>query len=264
MADYTESGFDQFFQKKLVPESNISAFDFSSESQDGIVGVNQIGDAAITNAKIQDAAITSAKIQNLTWDKGAGGTLTLGGLQNGNGTFRILDDGNLEKITADKDGIVVNQGSITIKDVNNTSVIDSKGLISTASFRSGQIGVLSGAGTSTTSTTNVDINGMTMTDFAINRQTMIMSFMTISTNINTAGDTGTAFIFVGGDVNDIQEVRITVTSTNEATLTNHLLRFLPASKPPTHYALKGVWKVAGAGQTVNAWQRQLSYILLGS
>ena len=48
-------------------------------------------EANIDGAKIAEATITDAHITNLTWDKGEGGQITLGGTSNGYGRMIVLD-----------------------------------------------------------------------------------------------------------------------------------------------------------------------------
>lgn len=88
----------------------------------------------VGTARIADAAITNAKIKDLTWDKAQGGTATLGGLNNTDGILSIRDNANVEKIVLDKDGILINDGKIVIKNDEDTTFLDSKGLVSSAVF----------------------------------------------------------------------------------------------------------------------------------
>jgi hypothetical protein len=73
----------------------------------------KIGNLAVTTAKIDNLAVTDAKIANITWDKGQGGSLKLGGASNVNGILQIYDNSNVLKGTWDKDGINVLSGSLT-------------------------------------------------------------------------------------------------------------------------------------------------------
>ena len=88
----------------------------------------------VGTARIADAAITNAKIKDLTWDKAQGGTATLGGLNNTDGILSIRDNANVEKIVLDKDGILINDGKIVIKNDDETTFIDGKGVVSSAVF----------------------------------------------------------------------------------------------------------------------------------
>lgn len=93
----------------------------------------------VGTARIADAAITNAKIKDLTWDKAQGGTATLGGLNNVGGVLSIKDNANVEKIVLDKDGILINDGKIIIKDSDGSSFIDSSGVVSDVVFPTNDI-----------------------------------------------------------------------------------------------------------------------------
>lgn len=88
----------------------------------------------VSTARIADAAITNAKIKDLTWDKARGGTATLGGLNNVDGILSINDSSGVEKVVLDKDGILVKDGKITIKNGDDVSIIDQYGIISNNVF----------------------------------------------------------------------------------------------------------------------------------
>ncbi len=91
----------------------------------------------VGTARIADAAITNAKIKDLTWDKAQGGTATLGGLNNVDGVLSILDNANVEKVVLDKDGILINDGKIVIKNNENTTIIDGGNIIGANVFKTG-------------------------------------------------------------------------------------------------------------------------------
>jgi hypothetical protein len=88
----------------------------------------------IGTARIADAAITNAKIKDLTWNKAQGGTATLGGEDNGDGILEVKDQADDVKVTIDKDGIEIDDGSILIKNDDDETMIDSKGVVSTTNF----------------------------------------------------------------------------------------------------------------------------------
>lgn len=104
----------------------------------GLIRGMYIENASIDNAKIKDATITSAKIDfidagkvktgTMEANRISGGTLTLGGGENGNGVASIKDLNDNEIVKLDNTGININNGKITIKDSNNTTVIDSNGV----------------------------------------------------------------------------------------------------------------------------------------
>jgi hypothetical protein len=88
----------------------------------------------VGTARIADAAITNAKIKDLTWDKARGGSAILGGADNVDGILSVRDALDVEKVVIDKDGILINDGKIIIKNGDNESIIDSVGIISNNVF----------------------------------------------------------------------------------------------------------------------------------
>ena len=96
----------------------------------------------------------------MEFTRGRGGMLQLGGFNNLNGTFALLDADEIERITMDKDGMVINKGAMTIKDQTNQTIVDSTGLRSTTNFVGDTI-VDSNAFT-TTSDTFVDVTNMSL------------------------------------------------------------------------------------------------------
>lgn len=93
----------------------------------------------VGTARIADAAITNAKIKDLTWDKAQGGTATLGGLNNTDGILSVKDASNVEKVVLDKDGILINDGKIVIKNNQEVTMIEGGNIIGANVFRTGFI-----------------------------------------------------------------------------------------------------------------------------
>ena len=123
------------YQSSIAIDSGFEEGSFHGvKLADGSILTPKIADAAITTAKIQDASITNAKIKDLSWDKGYGGTLTLGGANNVNGILSVKDASAVEKVRIDNTGITVNTGKITIKDDTDANIIDAKGLVSVNNF----------------------------------------------------------------------------------------------------------------------------------
>jgi len=101
------------------------------------------------------------------------GEITVGGANNKDGVLRVKNSSGVEKVTLDKDGITVKDGKITVKDDSATNVIDVKGLVSTTAFSAGSV-VGSGA-QSTTSTSYVDVTGLTI-NFTLARTQNVYMF----------------------------------------------------------------------------------------
>ncbi len=99
---------------KQILGNPVSAFGFDANNERGAIkNVSiqnasidnaKIGTAAIDTANIRDAAITNAKIDTFTFDKGQGGTLTLGGTANGNGLMQVRDSSGTLIIQGDNLG----------------------------------------------------------------------------------------------------------------------------------------------------------------
>ena len=138
----------------------------------------RIADLAVTNAKIADLAVDDAKIANLRWNKGQGGTLTLGGTDNVNGILSLLDALAVEKVRLDKDGLLINDGKVIIKDNEDTAIIDAKGLISTANFGSDY--KFDAPAFTTSSSSFVDVTGASLTQFNLTRNTKFFMYLFVS------------------------------------------------------------------------------------
>lgn len=92
-----------------------------------ITGV-KIAEASIDEAHIKDAAITSAKIGDLSADKIKAGTLTVSD-QVGYGAAAIsVQSEGYEKVRLDSDGILVNDGYITVRNNSGATVISPQGV----------------------------------------------------------------------------------------------------------------------------------------
>ncbi len=207
----------------------------------------------------------------------SGGTIDIGGADAT--SFHVDANGNLwlgNALFASAPFKVSNAGamtaqSVTIKDSGGTSFIDSSGLVGTNNFTTAQAGSTNSSTTTTTSTSLVDIPNCTNASFQISRSRMMLAILTCELLFQSA-DTGVeAYIHISGDVNDVQEPRISLvgskynaTGTGDfITLTTYVFRLITAASPPTTYVIKGQWK-AGAGTTATIRNRQLSYYLLGS
>lgn len=228
------------------------------------IGSAQIIDASITNAKIGTAAIGTANIGTLTFNQISGGTANLGGTANGNGVLSVSRSDGTEVVRLDNTGLTINQGSITINNSSGSSIIDSNGLVSYNSFFTDSAGVVDpfdATSATTTSTTLVDMPNTTLGTVTINRTTAILTMLTCDIGISDSSNVASAWIFIGGDVNDIQEVRIRTRSTTSLTLTTHNLRLITAGTPPTDYVIKVKWLTTGGTATV--WNRQITRMLLG-
>lgn len=96
---------------------------------------------AVFKGTVQAGSVISGIIQS---DSVISGDVTVGGDDNANGSIAVLDENNVEKITLDKDGMTINDGKLTVKDEDNTTILNSEGLVSTAVFGSEESSQASG------------------------------------------------------------------------------------------------------------------------
>lgn len=227
---------------------------------------------------IYGAQISSARIKNLTWDKGRGGTLTLGGLDNQEGFLSLLDALSVEKVLIDKDGILIRDGKIIIQNSNGDSFIDEKGIISETSFPSNQ--VFDSTIRTTTSTSLVDVPGSTLSPFTLERTARVLILITLSGyNFNWVVDGSTMHITA---VSSVDGAVFTFPVFVEHQLTNVDASVTPANASLSYNAdyqtktcvalvdlsagvhtLKLQFKVVGAG-TAEIGAYQHGYVILGS
>jgi hypothetical protein len=78
---------------------------------------------------LNGAPIADAKIASIKWNKAVGGTATLGGADNGNGVLEVKDNADETKVVVDKDGIVVNDGNLTLRNADGELIVSGSGLV---------------------------------------------------------------------------------------------------------------------------------------
>lgn len=193
------------------------------------------------------------------------GTVNVGGSGNGNGVLNVKDSSGNNKVILDNSGITINDGKLTIKNSATETVMDATGLKSTTSFTTGQVGSYDTTTDSTTSGTYADVPSMTLSSFNLTRTTGVLVLVTMVCETFDAGGGGEAVIYVGGEINDIQQVRIKVPPDSpKATYTTYLLRQLPVTgTPPVSYTIKMRW-LTYASTRLEVQQRQISYMLFGT
>lgn len=183
--------------------------------------------------------------------------LWLGGSRFADAPFSVDMEGNLHAESA------------TFVNDEGETIIDGGGIISAANFLMGQAGSTDFTEVNTTSTTLVDVPNCTITPFTIERPAGIIVLLSGQFAVDTSTDgRGEVYVYIGGDVADVQEVRIRVpqeiiASVGLITLCTYNMRFITANSPPTSYTIKAQWKVVSAGQTIYAVNRQISYMRFG-
>ena len=112
-------------------------------------------------------SITATKIKNFNFNSGKGGTLTLGGnlggTNNVNGVLSVQNTGGTEIVKLDNSGVTVTNGSILIQNTSGTTILDSRGLVSVASFPNGNVTQNSSQFTTNTSVTDIPGGSISLT-----------------------------------------------------------------------------------------------------
>lgn len=214
---------------------------------------------------IAPLAIKDRNIESLTFDKAQGGTLTLGGANNVNGTFALKNSAGVDKITMDKDGMVVTDGTITIKNSSNTTILDATGLVSTANFTNGNYAATNQI--TTTSTSLGDISGSSLT-FSLSRTANVMFLLSANIgSIDTSGTAGQVQVYVNIDGTDYNPPLILgdASSTGVASFsvtcgTTHVVASLGSGS----HTVKLRWKITNGTTTGYIDKRSLTYLVLGS
>jgi hypothetical protein len=140
------------------------------------------------NSQFERNSVDLTKIKNFTFSAGTGGTLVLGGANNGNGLMQVKDSSGAVIVSADNTGILIEGGNIIVKNADNTTIIDTSGIVSTANFASDQI--VSSTTNETSGTSYISLPGSTMDTFILDRD--IYAFITVLTlgyNVGRAYDT---------------------------------------------------------------------------
>ena len=131
---YMDSGFNDFLSREPVTvlPSELDPLQFDQLTQD--ISGNKI--TSLVNGNLIGTGINADNITTgeMEFDRARGGILELGGRNNTSGIFSLKDENADERISMDKDGMTINKGAMVIKDANNKTIIDAKGLVSTANF----------------------------------------------------------------------------------------------------------------------------------
>jgi hypothetical protein len=170
--------------------------------------------------------ISNARIGSISADKIKTGTLTIGGSTVGAPKISVKDINDVEKVTIDEDGILVQDGNITIQDENGTSVIDSLGINSTNAFTSSSI--TTGAQI-VTSTTYIDITGSNVNiNFA--RTTKVLFLLTTEAYLveTPFTDTCNGYIQIYEDSIGLEGLILNSGNNQNKTISTHQIRDVSA------------------------------------
>ena len=171
--DYTNLGLNSNLQPVNSPitnnnETRTTAYKFSSQ--------------------FERNTITSMNIRDFNFSTGRGGTLALGGTVNGDGFLSVDNNSGTEIVRIDNNGIAVNEGSISIKDSNGTTIIDSLGLVNANIFS--HTGQRAGPNQSFTTNSFVDVPNSTAT-LTLQRGCFVLFLLQCDAYlVESAGNTG--------------------------------------------------------------------------
>lgn len=173
--NYLDLGYDQNLSQftgfpDFTSTTNLNGFEGMDASQ-----VLTLGRIESPNKQFYiDFDNNHIEIDSINWSKGTGGTLVLGGSRNSKGTFSLQDENNVEKIFMDKDGMTIYDGNITIKNDQNTTIIDPLGLVSTSNFRNGTVSATSTQTTTSTVASVLDSMELETPNFTRDTQVLIL------------------------------------------------------------------------------------------
>lgn len=148
----------------------------------------------------------------------------------------------------------------TVVDANGNNVIDDNGLVSENNFTFGQAGSIDESSTSTTSTSVVDVPNCTISQFTISRTRAILVLFSAQLLVSGSNEAGNIRIAFNGNVDEVRGTVPYVQGTKVITITIHVLRTLAAGT----WTIKGMWNSSSSGSTVTAYNRQITFMLLGS
>ena len=153
------------------------------------------------DAQNERGVIPAAKIKNFSFNQGQGGTLTLGGVNDGNGVLFIKNDAGGTVVRADGTGIIINS-------LSGTTVIDSTGLNCFNNFNSDFFEINNSGTAIGTAPTSLG----TINPFVLSRNTKILTYL---------GGVGATFNF-GFDTNPLEwSLDLVDINTSEILLTTY-------------------------------------------
>lgn len=140
-------------------------------------GVGVVTNGFDFDSQTERNAVSLTKIRNFSFSAGTGGTIVLGGTNNGNGLMLVKDAGGTTRVRVDNAGIVINNGNIIISNTAGGTVVDSAGIVSTVNFPNAY--VFSNTPVSTTSTSYTAVSGASLSPFVLNRTANVLVFCSV-------------------------------------------------------------------------------------
>lgn len=216
-------------------------------------------------ALLSGAPIANAKIDTIIWDKAQGGIATLGGLDNVNGVLRILDGSAVEKVTLNKDGIIVRGGKLILQNEDDETSIDAKGIVSTVNFTRSDA-ANGGLNQVITSTSYVDVTGMTLTFVTTRPITVVFLadmgvFLTESVG-NTTHANFWIFLDDGAGFFGQQSMYLGSGNVSLMPISCHVVKEIPAGTHTVKVMGQLFNKIGSPNVTI--FNFKLSYVLLGT
>jgi hypothetical protein len=182
--------------KKTAQELLSSSLNTKSRSIIGVYQFTESGAIKIGNFVFGQSGEILISPSGITARNKAGETTLAVDGETGDAIFKgIIQSGALitgRIVVGEDEGVVIdgeNGGTITIKDENGTTIIDSKGLVSTANFNSSS--ATDNTSREITGGTYGDVSGTTLT-FTLERSTKLIIMMSVVANIFMGSDTNGA------------------------------------------------------------------------
>lgn len=147
------------------------------------------------NAGNERNTVDLSRIKNFNFSSGTGGTLVLGGPGNGNGLMNVKNSIGTTIVQADNtglnvyntsgslitslnaSGLTIYRGNVTIQNANNTTILDTSGIVSTANFAADNVEDVTIR--TTTSTSPTDLPGSTLDTFVLSRAVKAAVYVTV-------------------------------------------------------------------------------------
>lgn len=235
----------QLFGIRIYDASGDEIFSAAGELQS-----SGIADGAVITTKIANLAVTNAKIGALSASKIVTGTLIA---KDGDDAAKIVvrDSEDNDIVTLDTSGITINTGKMTIKDADETTIIDATGLVSEANF---DFDAYSASATfNTNSTTPVIVTGSNLS-IVLTRSARVLLLM--SGRVFTASSGGAeAYINVEGTN---YNPGVYVATGGAGAGTHAILNLAEGTHTAAIYLV-----TADPAKTASITARRLSYLVLG-
>lgn len=254
---YIDAGFDQFLSKEQQPDAlnpleyDQNYPDFLGEKVQSTISGEFVG--------------TGVNADNITagflrFDRAKGGMLQLGGAGNNRGQFALKDDDDNDRITMDKDGMIVRDGAIVVKNADGQSVFDAGGLVSQTNFKtSNNIQV---AVNQTISGGLTDVTSSSYT-FLLKRPTNVLFLYAVGMYLTeSVGNTGDGEVDLNIDGANKSQIIFRSGNTSALTLSKYYITGLSAGVHTIK--IQGAINISAGSPTLNIVDFTSGFVALGS